>query len=78
MSVLLIIIALVFNSSNVKLDQSSRSLELLCSWVSREFFVFIFMSLLTGTIFENQHLFAGMYFLFLKTRPKTKLKCFEY
>ena len=33
-----------------------------------------FMSLLTVPIVKNSHILAGIYFIFLKERPKTKLE----
>ena len=38
-----------------------------------------FMSLLTAQIVKNSHqIFAGIYLIFLKTRPKPNLKVCQY
>ena len=36
------------------------------------------MSLLTDSIVKNSHILAGSYFLFLKERPRPKLKVLQY
>ena len=41
-------------------------------------FSLIFMSLLTALIVKNSHILAGIYFAFLKKRPRLNLKGFQY
>ena len=36
------------------------------------------MSLLPVKFFKNSYILARIYFIFLKKRPKTNLKCFQY
>ena len=36
------------------------------------------MSLLTALIVKNSHILAGIYFIFLKKRPRPNLKGFQY
>ena len=35
------------------------------------------MSSLTAPVFENSDFVAEIYFIFLKTRPKSNFKCFQ-
>ena len=43
-------------------------------------FLLIFMSLLTAGIVKNSHVLAGIYFIFQKKHPRTRLnlKGFQY
>ena len=41
-------------------------------------FFLLFMSLLTAHIVNNSHILAGIYFIFLKKRPRPNLKVFQY
>ena len=36
------------------------------------------MSLLTAPIVKNSHILTAIYFIFLKKRPRPKLKDFQY
>ena len=41
-------------------------------------FLLLFMFLLTALIVKNIHILAGIYFIFLKNRPRPNLKGFQY
>ena len=41
-------------------------------------FLLLFMSLLTDPIVKTSHNLAGIYFIFLRQRPKPNLKGFQY
>ena len=41
-------------------------------------FLLFFMSLLTAPIFQNSHILAVIYFIFLTKRPGPNLKGFQY
>ena len=41
-------------------------------------FSLLFISLLTALIFENSHIVAGVYFIFLKKHPRPNLKSFQH
>ena len=41
-------------------------------------FLLLFVSLLTAPIAKNIHILTGIYFIFLKKRPRPSLKVFQY
>ena len=49
-----------------------------CSRDSLQIFFCFFTSLLTGLIVKNSYFLAGIYFTFLKKRPRPKLEGFKY
>ena len=57
-----------------KFAQPSKSVKMFCEHEILQNFLLLFMSLLTALIVKNSHILAGIYFLFLKKRPRPNLK----
>ena len=60
------------NWSNIKKSENIMSNDCL------ENFLLLFISLLTAPVVKNNHILAGIYFIFLKTRPRPNLKGLQY